>query len=365
MYDIQWKEILSSIKQGETERVILLLNEYTKRVKMNQEDEFESAALHMAVEYGHALIVSHLLKLEFSVNAFKKGYSVLHIAAKKGFIDIVSQLVKVPHINIDIQDQVEAPYLNGRTPLSFAAEYGYLDLCQYLLNAGANINARDHTGRTPLFYAVVWKHGAVTQHLLEKGARVDIKNYTNRTVLHEITRARFTSYKIIQLLTWWGADWEEKDETGKTPYALLSEHNAKVVNGFEYRKLTLQSINNFLIYLFTAIRGAYQLNEKVSNRMISFFLRVHADWLLLYYTAYRDLNKRLENTKNITFAEEIKELIVVKTLLYTMEKYYDIHEVDGQLVIDAFFWKFKRNKLTALSIEKADKRGLHVQPLKV
>ncbi|OQE42520.1 hypothetical protein PENNAL_c0707G12022, partial [Penicillium nalgiovense] len=42
----------------------------------------------------------------------------------------------------------------GRTPLSWAAEYGSLAVVKSLLEQGANINASDYEGGTPLAWLI-------------------------------------------------------------------------------------------------------------------------------------------------------------------------------------------------------------------
>ncbi|KAF4998615.1 hypothetical protein FGRMN_2941 [Fusarium graminum] len=62
----------------------------------------------------------------------------------------------------------------GRTPLSFAAALGYTDICELLLDEGADSNHRDHVhGQTPLSYAAAHGHRGVVQLLLERGSDFD------------------------------------------------------------------------------------------------------------------------------------------------------------------------------------------------
>ena len=39
---------------------------------------------------------------------------------------------------------------NGKTPLHYAAAYGYLEICELLIKNGAHINAKNRWGETPL-----------------------------------------------------------------------------------------------------------------------------------------------------------------------------------------------------------------------
>ena len=49
--------------------------------------------------------------------------------------------------------------LNGRSPLSFATGYGYLDIVQILSNTdGIKIDSKDNGGQTPLSHAAEYLH---------------------------------------------------------------------------------------------------------------------------------------------------------------------------------------------------------------
>ena len=62
------------------------------------------------------------------------------------------------------------PGINKRTPLHWAADYGKVDVIEYLLSKGANIEAKDNYGNTPLFAAIYEGHDAAVAALLAKGA---------------------------------------------------------------------------------------------------------------------------------------------------------------------------------------------------
>jgi len=69
-------------------------------------------------------------------------------------------------VNINSSDN------RGRTPLMYAAEYGYYDIIQLLAKKGANIKARDNEDKTALFLAQDGQHtGAalLLEKLIKKG----------------------------------------------------------------------------------------------------------------------------------------------------------------------------------------------------
>ena len=60
-----------------------------------------------------------------------------------------------------------------RTPLFLAASEGRLDAVRYLLDQGANVNAKDDRGRTPLTEAAFYGNASVIKELILRGADVN------------------------------------------------------------------------------------------------------------------------------------------------------------------------------------------------
>lgn len=72
-----------------------------------------------------------------------------------------------------------------RTALSFAAERGDVEMCELLLNAGANPNYADAAGWTPFVYACAHAPEAVVQLLLDFGADVNTRAFDSPDDLEE------------------------------------------------------------------------------------------------------------------------------------------------------------------------------------
>ena len=74
----------------------------------------------------------------------------LHDAAKAGDLAETKQLVGMGS-NVDERDVAE------RTPLSWAAGEGHAEVVQFLLDKGADVNARDFTNITPAACGTRWQ----------------------------------------------------------------------------------------------------------------------------------------------------------------------------------------------------------------
>ncbi|XP_029969829.1 myotrophin [Salarias fasciatus] len=72
---------------------------------------------------------------------------------------------------------------SGRKPLHYAADFGQLEVLQFLIQMGADINATDSLGLTPLITACYEGHRDSVKLLLEKGAKKDLKATNGATAL--------------------------------------------------------------------------------------------------------------------------------------------------------------------------------------
>jgi len=86
----------------------------------------------------------------------------------------------------------------GATPLHAAAEYGYSEIVEVLLEHGAAPNIREKYGDTPLHYAAMFGNSKVVEVLLEHGADPNIRDKYGATPLHYAAALDYP--KIVELL---------------------------------------------------------------------------------------------------------------------------------------------------------------------
>lgn len=119
------------------------------------------------------------------------------------------------------------------TPLHFAAGYGRRDVVEFLLTAGASIQARDDGGLHPLHNACSFGHVDVVHLLLEAGANPNTRDNWNYTPLHEA--AIKGKVDVCVALLQHGADVNIRNTEGKTPIEVADLTTRPVLTG-EYRK---------------------------------------------------------------------------------------------------------------------------------
>ncbi|KAJ2547922.1 palmitoyltransferase akr1 [Coemansia sp. RSA 1933] len=108
------------------------------------------------------------------------GYSILHAAVHAGAVFILVYLattqVSAFGYTIDVGDS------QGITPLMWAVCQRRIEIVEFLLRIGANINAQDKTGKTPLHYSLMSGSDAISALLLVKGADPLLKDFSESNV---------------------------------------------------------------------------------------------------------------------------------------------------------------------------------------
>jgi ankyrin repeat protein/glyoxylase-like metal-dependent hydrolase (beta-lactamase superfamily II) len=151
----------------------------------------------------------------FSVSLFA---GEIHDAAKKGDLIKVKSLLQKDSTLLDTNGE------NKKAPLHWAAEAGRLEIVEFLIAKGADINILNVASETPLHYAATYGHKEVVDLLLKKGAKVNVIDQSKRTPLF---LTGYSGYKdSVKLLLAAGAEVNLKDNRGYSPlrWAALRGH---------------------------------------------------------------------------------------------------------------------------------------------
>ena len=175
-------------------------------------------ALHSASREGHVEVVRSLLKCDVEVDALGvEGMSPLQLASIDEALDVMQCLLE-HGADANFQDDF------GRTPLRLAVEMGHLGIIRMLFQRNADIHIQDKFGLTPLHKAVsrhIFDHNSlqVVRFLLEHGANPNARDNRRRTPLHLWPFHLEVSIRPepARILLAHGADLEAEDEEGMTP----------------------------------------------------------------------------------------------------------------------------------------------------
>ncbi|KAL3968178.1 endophilin-A [Sarotherodon galilaeus] len=150
-----------------------------------------------------------------------RGDAALLDAAKKGCLARVKKLCTGDNVNC--RDQ------HGRhsTPLHLAAGYNNLEVAEYLLQHGAEVNSQDKGGLIPLHNAASYGHVDVAALLIKYDACVNATDKWAFTPLHEAAQKGRT--QLCALLLAHGADPTLRNQEGQSPLDLVTADDVRAL----------------------------------------------------------------------------------------------------------------------------------------
>jgi ankyrin repeat protein len=104
----------------------------------------------------------------------------LQEAAAQGDLPAVKQHIAAGS-NLEERDP-----LAGSTPLIAAAVFGRVEVARALIEAGADVNAKNNEGSTPLHSAAFLCHPEIVEALLANGADKSVRNNVGATALDSV-----------------------------------------------------------------------------------------------------------------------------------------------------------------------------------
>ncbi|GAA5858626.1 hypothetical protein JCM1840_006488 [Sporobolomyces johnsonii] len=144
----------------------------------NTDPSTRQTSVHIAANAGRVDVVEWLIDEgheDAEISRDVAGETVLHIAAAKGHVEILGLYLSRYRFVVDWVNS------RGMTPLHTVAMRGQLEAAQdeheqILLDHGADLNAPDLNGNSPLHYALSWGKLPVVKLLVELDCQTDSKN---------------------------------------------------------------------------------------------------------------------------------------------------------------------------------------------
>jgi ankyrin repeat protein len=149
-----------------------------------------------AVGVDNADKVSELLAKGFDPNTRSESGQVgLYLAMREDSPKVAAVLLASPALNLDAANAA------GETALMMAALKGRLDWARKMVERGAAVR---RSGWTPLHYAATGPNVAVVEYLLDQGAEIDARASNGNTPL--MMAARYGAEDSVRLLVQRGAN---------------------------------------------------------------------------------------------------------------------------------------------------------------
>ncbi|KAF0316111.1 ankyrin repeat protein [Colletotrichum asianum] len=127
----------------------------------------DKSAVIRALNQNTPVAAANLIKAGFGIDGrfLDKARTPLHFAAEKGFTEVVQNLVE-RRAPLNVRD------VDQKTPLHLAAERGYSNCVSLLLQHGADVLLEDRSGKIPLDLAEERHHIRAAESILNKMRRL-------------------------------------------------------------------------------------------------------------------------------------------------------------------------------------------------
>ena len=177
-------------------------------IPVNACDISDMTPLHYAASTGSIEMVEALLDAGADPAALTSLQNTpLHLAVGDEYnLIIVNRL-------LEVVTDINAPDLDGNTPLHIAAERGATDVVEALLKADANVNATNAVGATPLHLAALANNLELVELLLAHDADIGARDKHEDTPLHYTDRFSVDD-EVLNALT---AAWDARETKARDP----------------------------------------------------------------------------------------------------------------------------------------------------
>ncbi|HNW33430.1 MAG TPA: ankyrin repeat domain-containing protein, partial [Candidatus Ozemobacteraceae bacterium] len=156
------------------------------------------------------------------------GAGDIHEAVRRGDLDRVLEILRLRPRTVEDRDTMrpksgDLQMLQQATPLHFAAQSGHIAIVRALIDAGADVNAKNPQGITPLHLAAWDGNAEIVALLLERGADLNLRNQKNEGMSALDIAAMTGAADVVRLLISRGADARAADPVKKaTPMHLAA-----------------------------------------------------------------------------------------------------------------------------------------------
>lgn len=192
------KSILDSIDRYQIEKVRYYINQSMALI-YERHHITKDTPLHLAARKGFLDIVELLIQAGAFVNIpNREGHFPIHLAAAAGKTEVVKLLLAAR----SRRNPKDKPDKN--TPLHLACSKGHNAIVKLLLAKGAKVNHKNGNRSRPLHLACIKGALPAVESLIEYGAKIHAVDVTGETALHKAAQGGFTH--IVRLLLRNGAD---------------------------------------------------------------------------------------------------------------------------------------------------------------
>eukprot|EP00347_Sterkiella_histriomuscorum_P006064 403354203 len=190
------------------------------------------------------------------------GSNALHIAVKKGNIQVIQAL-------LDIHYPLNYTKNNGVTALGIAAYKGSIKLMEMLYSAGADLNIVNKQGISPLYLAIKSGNQDAVKYLIERKSQVHYNDPTQAEFSPLFYCIKQGNLKAFEVLCDTGVDLDNSyNHQGYNPFTYAASlHQVEIVNYISLRIKNLNEEDPEGYTVFTRYLLLY--NFDMANKLLS------------------------------------------------------------------------------------------------
>ena len=132
-----------------------------KGVDINLKNKYGETILHYSIGFGHKELTKYLISKGAVIQSESLGQ-----VAYQGWVDIADYIISAG-VGVDEKKYDETPLFN-------AVRNRKVEMANFLINKGANVNALSQKGESPLSEAVYYGHSELFDLLISNGAKIDV-----------------------------------------------------------------------------------------------------------------------------------------------------------------------------------------------
>lgn len=205
---------------GRCDIVELLLKNGCDR---NKSDFLNETPLYVATYQGHIEVVRVLIKHKCDPTIGDvNNQTPIHMASFKNYPLIIKLLLESNHQNI-----IDATDNKGQTPLLIAADNGFTEIVQMLLQSRAKPDIMNHLSQSPLYLACQNGHINIVNLLLKYGSDTNKVDISKNTPMHIASEKGFS--EVVRLLLHYKGNPNAENVQKQIPLFVATWHNRENV----------------------------------------------------------------------------------------------------------------------------------------
>jgi len=190
---------------------------------------------------------------KFEIKSGKIAVPLLILATKRGSNAKVKELIKSGE-DINITDD------SGYTPLMNAVNENYLIVVKTLIDAGADVNIKNHFKKTALFYASTPK---IVDLLLDAGANVNVQDKIGYTSI--MSNIIYLDLETLKKFIKHGLNLDIKNYTeNKNLYEMIKDKTVSQ-NNIKFMNPVLMKVIEYLDKNYPQYKKEWDFNKSITN----------------------------------------------------------------------------------------------------